>query len=224
VTKSGNVNIANAFGLPAGNDYSCPGATSACEPICYAGKLERVFKGMRVNVTHNFDLIKASNGRQTLRLLDELITEFEQVCDRKNAEKLFRIHHDGDFFSVRYASAWKAVMLAHPDVTFWAYTRSFDLVPIFEGTPNLTLYLSVDSQNVDSAIETHESNPWVKLAALGQTFDDAKALLSAFGAKGARCPELNGALPLISPEGSACKRCGLCINGRGNVLFSVSKK
>ena len=32
--------IANTFGLPSGKAYSCPGATSVCEKICYAGKLE----------------------------------------------------------------------------------------------------------------------------------------------------------------------------------------
>ncbi len=34
--------IANTFGLPAGKAYSCPGATSICESVCYAGKLEKV--------------------------------------------------------------------------------------------------------------------------------------------------------------------------------------
>ncbi len=111
----------------------------------------------------------------------------------------------------------------HPDVTFWAYTRSFHLVPMFEGIPNFTLYLSVDKDNLSEAIDTYAANPWVKLAALGQTFDDAKALLTAMGVKGVRCPELNGALPLISKDGGACKVCGLCVFGRGNVLFSVSK-
>jgi len=28
--------IANTFGLPAGKAFSCPGATSICESVCYA--------------------------------------------------------------------------------------------------------------------------------------------------------------------------------------------
>lgn len=96
-------------------------------------------------------------------MLDTMIAEFEAECDRKNAEKLFRIHHDGDFFSVRYVSAWHAVMLKHPNVTFWAYTRSFHLVKLLADIPNLTLYLSVDKDNLGSAIETYSANPWVKL-------------------------------------------------------------
>jgi hypothetical protein len=44
VTKNGKqASIANTFGLPAGKAYSCPGATSICESVCYAGKLEKVF-------------------------------------------------------------------------------------------------------------------------------------------------------------------------------------
>jgi hypothetical protein len=42
VTKNGKqAAIANTFGLPAGKAYSCPGATSICESVCYAGKLEK---------------------------------------------------------------------------------------------------------------------------------------------------------------------------------------
>jgi len=225
VTPNGKTpNIANAFGVPSGTDYSCPGATGVCESVCYAGKLERIFKGMRVNVTHNFDVINAANGRQILMMLNEMIDEFERECKRKNKEKVFRIHHDGDFWMLRYVNAWKACMLAHPNVTFWAYTRSFKFVSSLSGVANLNLYLSVDEDNLNDAINTYRANSWVNLAALGRTFDDAKALLAAMGAKGARCPELNGALDLIDVNGGACVRCGLCVKGRGNVTFSSSKK
>jgi hypothetical protein len=216
--------IPNAFGLAAGREFSCPGATSACEPICYAGKLERLFKGMRVVVTGNLETIQGMTANEAIAALNELITEFERQCEKWDADKLFRIHHDGDFFSLRYAGYWRRVMNEHPDVTFWAYTRSFHLVGMFADIPNFTLYLSVDEANLDAAIETYAANPWVKLAALGKTFEDAKSLLTAMGVKGVRCPELNGALPLISVDGGACKVCGLCVFGRGNVLFSVSKK
>lgn len=216
--------IANAFGLLSGTDNSCPGATSVCETICYAGKLERIFKGMRTVMESNLEAMQTMKASQALAELDQLITEFEQECEKWNADKIFRIHHDGDFFSLRYANYWVRTMRSHPNVTFWAYTRSFDRVVNFAGLDNFTLYLSVDEDNLSEAIETYKAYPWVKLAALGKTFDDAKALLEAMDAKGARCPELNGALPLISTDGGACKTCGLCVYGRGNVLFSSSKK
>lgn len=216
--------IKNAFGLPAGTEYSCPGATSICDGVCYAGKLERIFKGMRENMLHNWNLVKDASISDLVTMLDEVIIDFEQACDKWDADKLFRIHHDGDFFSETYASAWAEVMRRHPNVTFWAYTRSFHVVSLLADIPNFTLYLSVDAENLDNAVQTFDAQPWVKLAALGKTFADARELLQAFGAKGANCPELNGALPLITVNGGACKTCGLCVFGRGNVAFSSSKK
>lgn len=217
--------IKNAFGLPAGSEFSCPGATSVCEGVCYAGKLEKIFKGMRESMLHNWNLVKDADLDTLVELLTEAVQEFDAACNKWNADKLFRIHHDGDFFSETYASAWAIVMRNHPDITFWAYTRSFHVVSLLANIDNFTLYLSVDTANANTALKTYRANPWVKLASLDTTFDDAKALLTdVFKAKAVRCPEVNGAIPLITVNGGACKTCNLCITGRNNVTFSASKK
>jgi hypothetical protein len=39
--------------------------------------------------------------------------------------KFFRLHDSGDFLTTRYADAWIAVAKAHPDVQFWAPTRTW---------------------------------------------------------------------------------------------------
>jgi len=53
VSKNGKTpTIANTFGLPSGKAYSCPGETSVCSKVCYAGKLERVYKGVREVLLH----------------------------------------------------------------------------------------------------------------------------------------------------------------------------
>ena len=224
-TPSGKTaRIKNAFGLPSGVAYSCPGMTKICQDVCYAGRMERQYKNVLAAMLHNWDIVFNSTYSEIVASLDDMITEFEHECDKWNAEKKFRIHHDGDFFDTEYVMAWQTVIIAHPNVQFWAYTRSFDLVYLLADTPNLTLYLSVDSENINNAVNCYRANTWVKLAALGQTFDDAKSLLAVFGQRGARCPELNGALPLITVNGGACMTCGLCVNGRGNVTFSSSKK
>ncbi len=63
VSKNGKTpTIANTFGLPAGKDFSCPGATSICETVCYAGKLEKVYKGVKAVLLHNWELLR--NGHQ----------------------------------------------------------------------------------------------------------------------------------------------------------------
>ena len=62
VTKNGKQPaIANTFGLPAGKAYSCPGATSVCENVCYAGKLEKVYKGVKAVLLQNWELPRNSD-------------------------------------------------------------------------------------------------------------------------------------------------------------------
>ena len=115
--------IANTFGLPAGKAYSCPGATSICESVCYAGKLEKVYKGVRTNLLHNWELLKDADIDTMSLLLDNMINSFRKDCEKRNAKMLFRIHWDGDFFNDTYAYAWKAIITNHPDIQFWVYTR-----------------------------------------------------------------------------------------------------
>ena len=81
VTPNGKqANIANTFGLPSGKAYSCPGATSVCETICYAGKLEKVFKGVKSTLLHNWELLKDADIQTMTDLLDEMIAEFVKDC------------------------------------------------------------------------------------------------------------------------------------------------
>lgn len=228
VTASGNAKGFNSFGLPSGIAFSCPGATSFCEKICYAGKLEKVYKGVRNVLMHNWDLLNGATYTHMVNLLSAMIAEFVDETDKQiakgvNASYDFRIHWDGDFFSAEYAMAWSSVIKAYPDVNFWVYTRSFFAVPILAGIPNLSLYLSADKDNMAEAIKCAEENPGVFLATVADTFAMAKADIPV-QRKTYPCPENKKSIPLISEKGSACIRCGICPNGRGDVLFSVSKK
>lgn len=222
--------IKNAFGLPAGKEFSCPGMTSVCGKICYAGKLEKLFPGFRNVMEHNWNQVKDASYDELVEGIDSIIKDFIADCDKWDAEKLFRIHHDGDMFNVLYAKAWATVIKNNPDVKFWLYTRSYtkelNIVPFFAGLDNVSLYLSVDTDNANEAMKVKKDNPWVKLAGLGETFDKAAALVKVISGRNsvARCPELNGALPLITTDGGACSVCNLCVEGRGDVVFSTTKK
>jgi hypothetical protein len=58
-TPNGKVaNVSNAFGLLSGRAYSCPSQTNACEKVCYAGRLEKVFTGFRKVMEHNWNAVK----------------------------------------------------------------------------------------------------------------------------------------------------------------------
>ena len=225
VNKAGTqAAMANTFGLPSGKLYSCPGATSVCETICYAGKLEKIFRGTRENLLHNWNLLTNASPMEMYRLLSEMIAEFVGDCDRRNAEKLFRIHWDGDFFSELYTYAWASVIKDYPEVRFWVYTRVESAARILQDIPNLSLYFSTDEDNTATA-QVLSKEHGINLAYLSQTFAMGKTeLLDLIGNGGVRCPENNKALPLISTKGSACVTCGLCVFGRKDVLFSATKK
>jgi len=212
--------IANAFGLPSGAQFSCPSATPFCSQICYAGKLEKARANVLTVLLKNFDLLKDASRADMVAMLGDMVKDFIADCDKRGAEKLFRIHWDGDFFSATYATAWAATVKNYPDVTFWAYTRVATAAVYLQAQKltNLSLYFSADRDNVDTVALMQRKG--IRIAYVGQTFDDGHAALPG----AVRCPENNKALPLIDAKGSACARCGLCVHGRRDVLFSASKK
>jgi hypothetical protein len=157
-------------------------------------------------------------------LLDAMIDDFELDCEKRGAEKLFRIHWDGDFFSEEYAYAWQQTILLHPDVQFWVYTRSEFAVPYIVGIENLAAYFSTDSANRALGIKLKKQYG-IKLAYLANTFAEGKADFAEIQDKSPiPCPENNKKIPLISEKGSACVRCSQCVFARNDILFSASKK
>lgn len=215
--------VANTFGLPAGKEYSCPGATSICESVCYAGKLEKVYKGVRENLMHNWNLLKDADNDTMVQLLDEMINEFKKDSDKRKAPYLFRIHWDGDFFNDVYTYAWKTVINKHSDVQFWVYTRVMSAANILKDISNLSLYFSTDDDNIGTAEVL--SNQGVRLAYLGKTFKVTESKMRELTGKvGAMCPENKKSIPLISQAGSACVSCSLCVFGKADIRFSSSKK
>ena len=55
-----------------GKKFSCPEATSVCEKVCYAGKLERVYKGVKQVLLHNWQLLKDADINQMVDLPDDI--------------------------------------------------------------------------------------------------------------------------------------------------------
>lgn len=215
VTPNGKqANIANAFGLPSGVDYSCPNATAYCSKICYAGKLEKLFKGVRIALMSNWEQVKDADYFELVTLLGDMLDDFRKDCTKRNADMLFRIHWDGDFFKQDYTLAWRTVIELNPDIQFWVYTRVPSAYELLKGIPNLSLYFSADPDNLNAIPNG------ARVAYVADTFAAGKAEF----AKATRCPENNKAIALISEKGSACKRCGLCINARNDVLFSRTKR
>ena len=225
VTPNGKqASIANTFGLPAGKAYSCPGATSVCESVCYAGKLEKVFPTVKKNLLHNWELLRNADTDTMIKLLEEMIGDFIVDCDKKNAPKLFRIHWDGDFFNDTYTYAWKTVIENNSDIQFWVYTRVKAAALILKDISNLSLYYSTDDDNKEIGHEL-KVNEGIRLAYLGKTFAVTESTMKELtGKPGAKCPENMKSIPLISNAGSACVSCGLCVYGKADIRFSATKK
>ena len=216
--------IANTFGLPAGKEYSCPGATSVCESVCYAGKLEKLFKGVKVNLVHNWELLKDEDLQGMYTLLSEMIAEFKKDCVKKDAPMLFRIHWDGDFFNDDYTHAWRMVIEEQPDIQFWVYTRVKSAALILKDIANLSLYYSTDSENKAIGVELKKDHG-VRLAYLAKNFAIGQSeMKELFNKPGAKCPENLKSIPLISQSGSACVSCSLCVYSKADIVFSSSKK
>ena len=223
VTPSGGVSIANTMGLPPGKSWSCPSATLYCESICYVMPLQKVYKGVRGVLVHNWELLRSATFTEQVELLTAMIAEFDAECVRREAPPLFRIHWSGDFFSDQYTGAWSYVISQFPHIQFWVYTRSADAAMILHlgKHSNLSLYYSGDEDNVDSCIDMDRLG--IKIAFVGRTFEESdKYMAEITEARAIKCPEIRGSLPLISPKGSACFRCGLCVNERQHVTFSAS--
>ena len=225
VTKNGKqAAIANTFGLPAGKAYSCPGATSICESVCYAGKLEKLYKAVKAVLLHNWELLHNADEPTMVDLIENMIAEFKAECVKKNAPMLFRIHWDGDFFNDTYTRAWQYVILSNTDIQFWVYTRVKSAALMLNNISNLSLYYSTDDENKEIGHEL-KVNEGIRLAYLGKTFAVTESIMKELtGKPGAKCPENMKSIPLISSAGSACVSCGLCVYGKADIRFSATKK
>jgi hypothetical protein len=219
-TPSGDSSIANAFGLPAGKAFSCRGATSVCESVCYAGRLEDAYGATLLPVVmHNFRMLTSTDRAGQTALLSRMVGEYVAQCDRRGVadrDRVFRIHWDGDFFSDKYTRAWRDTIASFPGVRFWCYTRASSSARILHraGLPNLALYYSADRVNLATARRL--SAEGIRLAMLSETMVEGKRAIGS----GVYCPENLGRLPMTG----ACMACGACVRGRSNVLFSSKRK
>lgn len=216
LTPGNRARIANSFGLLSGKEYSCPGATSICERVCYAGRLERMRPSVRNVMAHNWGLLKNATVDTMTSLINDMVEDFKIDCEKFKAPKLFRIHWDGDFFSLGYAQAWINIIKRYPDIRFWTYTRNAAAASLLASNnlENLAFYYSADDENLQDAMALKEQG--IALAMLKDTFEEAKAVLP----RAAMCPEQRKQVPLAG----ACVTCGICINGKVDMTFSITKR
>lgn len=190
----------NTFGLMPGEDGTCPGCTTGpkgCWHLapgrktrtCYVDTLMRCYSGIRGVLEHNTKLLREATPKQAVDLLNMEFVRFQNAEYKRsqlgNARCLsYRLHWSGDVFSADYAKALAEAMFRNPSVNFWAYTRSFDMVADLLTAPNLTLYLSLDPENIDKGLMTYDecdgaNNPRLQLCYMSSVDDAGPAFETA---------------------------------------------
>jgi hypothetical protein len=186
-----------------GYEGTCPGATDECRAVCYAAR--PVAENGPVNQMWWL------NSRT-----EDVPAELPDGCT------LLRLHISGDFTTERYIDGWTSLISRHPDVTVWAYTRSWRvpaLLPALErlrALPNVQLFASMD-KSCEELPPTGWRRAWIdgdKRADVDPAWhahDDLR--MTEDGAVSYVCPEETGRKP-------NCEACRYCFDGkRGDVTF-----
>lgn len=127
------------FNLPSGD--TCPGKTAFCASICYAAKVERIYKNTRVAYQRNLDAVENDPQGTAAAIVAQI---------KKRGIKTVRIHANGDFYSADYIFFWQDIARACPETLFFGYTRSWRVkgleLPLacLRALSNVRLLASVD--------------------------------------------------------------------------------
>jgi len=214
----------NALGLMPGPENcggTCPYSTTGeggCWSIpegrklntCYVAHCIARRPNVKALLQHNTGLMKTTTKTQ---LLVETFDAFrKKELKRPDPQLNFRLHWSGDIFNIDYAKALVESMSQFPDINFWTYTRSFPYVSLFEKATNLSLYLSLDKQNLNQGLQTYCQFKWphLKLCYLSpvedwkEQFKDVKDLGAI---KFTACPVDSGKLELEH----SCIKCKMCL-------------
>ena len=123
-----------SFNLPAGGYevegkayITCPGA-DACLSLCYARQGTFLFKGSKRVRIDNHQKLLTTYATQGLGGVIDILDEAVKGVTKTVA--VIRMHDSGDFFKKWYVEAWMEVVRRHPEILFYAYTKSF---PMFKG-------------------------------------------------------------------------------------------
>lgn len=217
----------NTFGLLPGPKGTCPGATlgigGCCDGSksksgredCYVFRIMSIYKNVEKVLAHNTKLLTEADLDGKIELLDEEFTRFTKSFQRKKFPQgnKYRLHWAGDIFNEEYARALVAAIMRHPEIDFWTYTRTFDVVGIFKGVSNLQLYLSLDQCNLKSGLETYNKykDERLHLSYMGDKRPDIGHDLIA-------CPTDEGVMKV---EG-ACLKCKMCLKGK-DIWFKTKR-
>jgi hypothetical protein len=146
--------------------------------------------------------------------------------------KLVRLHVSGDFTTPEYIQHWIKLVLEHPDVHFWGYTRSWrlpDLLPDLNrlrALPNVQLFASMD-KSIKERPPADWRRAWLEddIRAIRGSGPGAEQGLDFWIGAGQRSfKAIDGRPVYVCPEETGhkanCQECSYCVKGRaGDVMF-----
>lgn len=105
---------------------TCPGVSDWCSTHCY-------------NADARKDVYTIDRWCENLWdfhfRLPELKDKIENQINETTGRCAVRLHSSGDFFSEEYIDFWKEIILEFPKVSFWGYTRTWN-VPCLKDNVN----------------------------------------------------------------------------------------
>lgn len=160
----GNKKVIYTFSLPAG--WTCPGALDCKSKVvvkddkrrikdgkdtkfrCFAASQEVLYTNTYKQRQFNIAALRSARSTPAkFRLISHSLP--------KKAEYV-RIHVSGDFFSKGYFAAWILVAAAHPNVIFYAYTKSLNYwVDRINDIPSNLILTASYGGRYDSLIDLH---------------------------------------------------------------------
>ena len=174
---------------------------------CFSASQEAQYPGVFKKRAQNFATLRAVEQRARGKRQREAIAARIQSALPDDA-LIVRIHVSGDFFSQAYWLAWCDIAHAHPNRTFYAYTK------------NLKLWVNADRLPRNLILTASRGGRWDNLIAI-HNLREARVILSAddenrFDSfRFANSPEYRATLPIDTDDSHAMlperKRDSFCL-------------
>jgi hypothetical protein len=187
---------------------TCGKYCEGCKKDCY------------VRASYRYPSVKFGHARNTLALREDVKAVFNDLDGelrraRKKPE-FVRIHVSGEFETWHELNMWNVLALLHPDVTFYVYSKAYDIIGGYlqRGNINPNLIINVSIWH-DFGIEFF--NHWKHLPNVRAFVYDDGFNYGAAGIVGdSRCPAYDKDGKTV--DGVTCDKCQLCAGKRGKKI------
>ena len=165
-----------------------------CKKYCYALKSYKQYPRTKTAWNRNLELCF-----YFLPIFEHEMREFLTYYN----PKYFRLHSAGDFFSQDYLNAWIQIIKEFPNITFLAYTKSYDHLKFNDIPGNFKLFFS---------IEPNSEMPKEKYHSIKHAYIEADNRIN----NSFVCPTT-----IKEHKKITCDKCLRCFKGNKNVVFNL---